>query len=294
VLVAAALLAIPAPSFAATFGSNLDDPPQFQTIPDFAFVQRTLAADNQAAGGTTAPFEGIVTAFRVRTSGSVAFNIRFRLFRGNTSVARSLVHQVPAVAGVHEFAAQFPVQAGDAVGLENPGPTQSAHITTVGGTNDHWSPPPFADETRAPNGSSSNQLLVNAEVEPDCDGDELGDETQDPSPIGGSCAPRDRGLVLEVSRSKVRAGKSVTLRGQLTELVRQGECQAGQAIELQRKKPKQTEFTTFDQVPTFASGTFSAKVKVKKTFEYRAQVAENATCAGQTSNTEKVKVKKPK
>jgi hypothetical protein len=33
---------------------------------------------------------------------------------------------------------------------------------------------------------------------------------------------------------------------------------------------------------------------VKKTFEYRAQVPETATCAGQTSNTEKVKVKKQK
>jgi hypothetical protein len=54
VLLAALVLAVPPPSFAATFGSNLDDPPQFQTIADFAFVQRTFAADNQAAGGTPA------------------------------------------------------------------------------------------------------------------------------------------------------------------------------------------------------------------------------------------------
>jgi hypothetical protein len=34
--------------------------------------------------------------------------------------------------------------------------------------------------------------------------------------------------------------------------------------------------------------------KVKKTFQYRAQVAETATCLGGLSNTEKVKVKKRK
>jgi hypothetical protein len=47
-----------------------------------------------------------------------------------------------------------------------------------------------------------------------------------------------------------------------------------------------------EQLQTDAAGNFSAEEKVKKTFQYRAQVPETATCAGQTSNIEKVKVKR--
>jgi hypothetical protein len=69
-------------------------------------------------------------------------------------------------------------------------------------------------------------------------------------------------------------------------------CAANQAVELQRKKPGQTAFTTVEQLLTDAGGSFSAKEKVKKTFQYRAQVLETATCDDGVSNTEKVKVKK--
>jgi hypothetical protein len=138
-------------------------------------------------------------------------------------------------------------------------------------------------------------LDISASVEPDCDSDGLGDETQDPQlPAGGPCPIRGRSVTLDASKNKVKKRKKVTLSGQLTEFLRQGECQATQTVELQRKKPSQTIFATIEQVQTFASGSFSAKVKVKKTYEYRAQVAETPTCGTAVSNTEKVKVKKPK
>jgi hypothetical protein len=104
----------------------------------------------------------------------------------------------------------------------------------------------------------------------------------------------DRTLTLDANKNKVKEGKRVTLTGQLTEIVRQGPCESGQTVALQRKKPSQSTFTTLEQLQTDAAGHFSTKEKVTKTFEYRAQVAETATCLGQTSNTEKVKVKKPK
>jgi hypothetical protein len=71
-----------------------------------------------------------------------------------------------------------------------------------------------------------------------------------------------------------------------------GPCESAQTVELQRKRPSQTTFTTVEQLQTDASGNFSTKRKVKKTFQYRAQVAETDACLGQTSNTEKVTVKK--
>jgi hypothetical protein len=47
-----------------------------------------------------------------------------------------------------------------------------------------------------------------------------------------------------------------------------------------------------EQRQTDAAGNFLAKKRVKKTFEYRAEVAETATCGAGLSNTEKVKVRK--
>jgi hypothetical protein len=109
-----------------------------------------------------------------------------------------------------------------------------------------------------------------------------------------TAAKADRTLTLDANKNKVKEGKKVTLTGQLTQLGRQTECQSGQPVELQRKKPSQSAFTTFEQLQTNAAGSFSTKRKVKKTFEYRAQVPETATCGPGLSNTEKVKVKKPK
>jgi hypothetical protein len=86
----------------------------------------------------------------------------------------------------------------------------------------------------------------------------------------------------------------VTLSGRLTPAARQGPCESGQTVELQRKRPKQTTYTTFTQVQTDAGGNFSLKQKVKKTFEFRAQVVETAACTAALSNSEKVKVKKKK
>jgi hypothetical protein len=103
-----------------------------------------------------------------------------------------------------------------------------------------------------------------------------------------------RTLTLDANKNKVKKGKKVTLTGRLTELARQGECQATQTVELQRKKPSQSTFTTIEQLQTDSAGSFSAKEKVKKTFEYRAQVPETATCGEALSNTEKVKVKMKK
>jgi hypothetical protein len=103
---------------------------------------------------------------------------------------------------------------------------------------------------------------------------------------------RDRTLSLDANKNKVKKGKRVTLTGRIAETRQAGSCVAGQTVELQRRKPSQADFTTVEQLQTDAAGAFSAKEKVKKTFDYRAQVAETATCLGRTSNTEKVKVKK--
>jgi hypothetical protein len=51
-----------------------------------------------------------------------------------------------------------------------------------------WKPPLGDGEARAPFSTIDDELLVNADIEPDCDGDGLGDETQDAL---ADCAPPD-------------------------------------------------------------------------------------------------------
>jgi hypothetical protein len=45
---------------------------------------------------------------------------------------------------------------------------------------------------------------------------------------------------------------------------------------------------------TDSAGNFSLKVKVKKTYFYRAVVGETDACDDELSNTQKVRVQKPK
>jgi len=139
------------------------------------------------------------------------------------------------------------------------------------------------------------RLNVAATIEPDCDNDGFGDETQDPElPFGEACGKGNRSLTLDADKNKVKKGKKVQLSGRLSAAGRQGPCETGQSVELQRKRPKQATFTTFAQVQTDSQGSFSLKKKVKKTFEFRAQVVETATCGAALSNNEKVKAKNPK
>jgi hypothetical protein len=143
------------------------------------------------------------------------------------------------------------------------------------------------------------QFDIAARLEPDCDSDGFGDETQDPDLTAPNCpqpaptpAQAGRNLTLDANKNKVKKGRNVTLTGQVNEIARQGACESSQPVQLQRKRPSQTTFTTVEQLQTSATGSFSTKRKVKKTYEYRAQVPETDACLGQTSNTEKVKVNK--
>jgi hypothetical protein len=93
---------------------------------------------------------------------------------------------------------------------------------------------------------------------------------------------------------KLTKGKKARFLGQVSAPQDVTGCQANQTVELQRKKPKATTFTTFDTVQTDAAGNFSTKEKIKKTFEWRAFLTENPNCDDAASNSEKVKAKKKK
>jgi hypothetical protein len=295
---AASVLALPTPAGAATtIGSDLATAPGIGSGHALGLTSVLRAFPGRQV---TAPTDGVIVAWRIRVGGSSnAQLVELRVIRGtgaaSTGAGSGQAESVPAAPGIYTFAAALPIAAGDFIGIDvlPSGTTGTFFGAGPPGTQrENWVPPLADGESRAPNSSNSGGVSINADIEPDCDQDGLGDETQDSTLFGGDCPLRGRNVTLDASRNKVKKRKKVTLSGRITELVRQGECESGQGVELQRKRPKQTTFTTIEQLLTDATGNFSAEEKVKKTFEYRAEIDPTAGCAGGLSNTEKVKVKK--
>jgi hypothetical protein len=260
-----------------------------ECAPGYRAVQHTTGGPP----GYVIPFDGVVTSFTVPGAPDtptkllllepvagdtykVAEKSEFGTFAAPVLQA-TFDARVPAKAGQHlgiygvicAFAASFP---GDAGGFAT-------------------GPEPALGSTESfPISSTPLRISVSATLEADCDGDGFGDETQDASI--SSCHPR--ALTLDANKNKVKKGKKVTLSGRIAETRQGGACAANQTVELQRKKPSQPAFTTIEQLQTDATGSFSAKERLNRTFQYRAQAAETAMCAAGLSNTEKVKVKKKK
>jgi hypothetical protein len=293
-----AAFATPGPAGAAvTIGSNLESAP---TLPGL-FCQNTpctashiaLPASSTAPGGLVAPIDGVVVRWRIKVENDV-IPVALRITRPGIGAARTGAGTGPSVTpapgAISTFEIRLPIHEGDALGIDC---CQEANLDAFGDTaGAHFSVwnPRLEDGAplRVVSPMLSQELLVNADIEPDCDSDGRGDETQDTNI--SACHPRT--LTLDANDAKVREGQKVLFSGQLVS-VRQDAagCAADQTVELQRKKRK-ASFTTFEQLQTDAAGSFFTKEKVKKTFKYRALVPETATCAGGISDTEKVKVKK--
>jgi hypothetical protein len=309
--VAAGLVALAVPASASAAVTIGPDPLQERT--DVLGGTRIFTNAVVPGAELASPIDGVVVRWRIRRgSGPDAMapdTVTLRILRptGNvnvfTAMGTSEPHMVPGgttdPVDVYEYPTRLPIAAGDRIGLDSTANQVTVRAETSASYLEGFTA--VADGQTAsffPGTFSNRYVLVNADVEPDCDGDSFGDETQDGDT--SSCIPPEpakaaRTLTLDASKNKVKERKKVTLFGGLRLVTRQqGVCEAGQTVQLQRKRPSQATFTTFAQAQTDATGVFSAKVKVTKTFEYRALVPETATCAGQTSNTEKVKAKKPK
>jgi hypothetical protein len=185
------------------------------------------------------------------------------------------------------FAAPAQVQAGQqyAISLRRSGPTWDIKLHT----DDPCSGRVFLslgpdDESWAPT-DPGHDLVFSAFVEPQ----------PEPEPPLQPAPKADGTLTIDANKGKVEKGRKVTLTGQLDVLSNQS-CEPGRAIQIQRrlKSEDDSKFTTFATVNTDAAGNYSLKVKVKKTYFYRAVVSETEACDDETSNSVRVKVEKPK
>lgn len=199
--VAACGLLLSAPAGAAVVsGSNLNGAPEGYGCADtfelgprsctygiLALPPASRAASDRAAIG------GVIVSWSVKVGASFeAHSIRLRVIRDTTGIGTGPVELVPKLAGVYSFPARLPVAAGDLIGLDSleNGISGLQIFATAAGANARvWEPKTLGDgEQRDPTTTYESELLLNATIEPDADGDGYGDESQDPCPSAATGA----------------------------------------------------------------------------------------------------------
>jgi hypothetical protein len=183
-LVATALMVVPSGAGAATtIGQTFDPDDAIGCESDFTRLQ------GSPGGQYAAPSDGVITRWSFQAD-AVAPQLKFKVGRsagGNdfTMIGESAV--VTAVTNtVNSYFVQIPVQAGDVIGLYTmtfARCARSATGYTLLRKSGDVVPPTQATFTP----TAGFQQDVSALLEPDCDKDGLGDETQDTNL--SSCAP---------------------------------------------------------------------------------------------------------
>jgi hypothetical protein len=190
------LLAFPASGHAAqTFGSLLKNSPApgpepcGDTVPGPCTLVGYINPNDAGDPVTSpAPSDGVIVKFRIRTSGAEAVTFRLATVtkQGATILAQA-TRTGPTVTpqgteAIEEFAARLKVVQGEHIALDAP----SAKMVYNQGGNEYtpmYAPPLVEGQgPRGPNGDPTGELLIQAVIEADADGDGFGDETQDGCP----------------------------------------------------------------------------------------------------------------
>lgn len=214
---------MPAASPAAvTIGSDLS------ASPDIVASDQTLSAVTIPGRTTASPIDGVIHRWRVRTASPADDDVRLRVIRPLAGDAWLGAGSGPttAVTGGTEMFTIAPqgltIAAGDHIGIDNgvgPGVDGAAVMApTAGAVTNLWGPFLADGESRPGSPFDKNELLVNADVEPDADCDGVGDETQDPFVAPGGCdgvapAPLEPlGVTPAPLELELRAAKRKTLK----------------------------------------------------------------------------------
>jgi hypothetical protein len=132
-----------------------------------------------------APSDGVVVRWRVK-AGQSAPGVALRTLRPSAAgsyVSTGSSDPKTAPVGTSVFDTRLPVKAGDIIAADSGG---GARIFAVSTTYDvqAFNPPLFGGPPNSK--QAGRELLVNADIEPDADGDGYGDETQDLCPTDAS------------------------------------------------------------------------------------------------------------
>jgi len=233
------------------------------------------------------PIDGVITSWSFQ-GGPSAPTIDFKVARQTGPAIFKIVGESgsagPDPAAVTQFPIRVPVQAGDVLGLYYPGIGACRRSPAPGYTVHRFfgNATPGGETNYAPITSPTIQLDVAAIVEPDCDGDGFGDETQDPdvsscTPPGstGDTAPPDTTIT---KKPKDKTSKKTT------------------TFEFSSNEPGSTFECSLDGAQ-FAPCSSPDTVKVKKgkhSFQVRAKDAAGNLDGSPATDDWKVKKKRKK
>jgi len=206
-------------------------------------VQLTVLQTSVASGTSyTVPSDGVITSWSVNNGDDTMTDLALRVGRRLTGNQYSIVGESPAGAqtknSVSTYPAQISVKAGDVIGLYTTGGTCAA---TSGSPADSVVVA-LSNVTAGSTGTfTSGQGLVpiSAKVEPDVDGDGLGDESQDscvcpvapvtPTTPAAPAPPAARRGPAPTITAKIAKRLKLSRRGSLSFLVTDSESTSGRA-----------------------------------------------------------------
>ncbi len=202
-VIAGLLLLLPATGQAATvFGSRLKNAPgntagdcEIFTGPCTiaSFIEPSEPAGDPYSGG--APVAGVITKFRIYAETATASPLSFLLAEvsrpnpaDESTALASIVATGPKVtikptaeAEIMEFPARVPVKKGQQLAIETTA-VQATYQSSSDKFSYFFSPPLVEGAGLRGSTEPTGELLVQATIEPDADGDGFGDETQDQCP----------------------------------------------------------------------------------------------------------------
>ena len=232
-----ALIALVAPatgSAVTTIGSNLATAPGASIINcgpagGCTIANATLPLSTTAPGGLIAPIDGVVVRWRIRTGATSTSSTTPRIIRVVGATTRTGAGTgtavTPALNQISTFDTRLPIQAGDRFGVDQAG-ASATRTPVMGSTFSYWGVPKLADGGPGRNPTASTpdfELLVNADIERDADGDGFGDETQDLCPTNaatqGICP---RALSVTVEKGGRATATGIDCPGDCSEVFPQG------------------------------------------------------------------------
>lgn len=195
--IATALAAAPTAPAATTIGSNLLGRANVSIacgVPGQPNSLCTVAQTAMPDRPTVSPLDGVIVRWRIRSASGGS--VRLRVIRpagggqfegaGTSEAGQLSSASSPGSDQVYTFNTRLPVQQGDFIGLDRQRRVGAIYHGRAGSS--AWglmrfdSPLPNGQSRGPDSESSGNELLLNADIEPDQDADGFGDDSQDNCP----------------------------------------------------------------------------------------------------------------
>jgi hypothetical protein len=280
---AACLALASAGNAAVTFGSRLIDNPGTSmchnpsgdpgTIngPCTMVMFQVPTAPNGDLSAQGAPISGVITKFRIKalgemTTGTATATFRLANITANpgdpsaiaTSAGTGPTVQIPEDTGgdapITQVGARLPVTAGQHLAVDGSANLEALHVSDGGKWTYVYGPPLVDGQGGRDSTLATEELLVQADIEPDADHDGFGDETQDQCPsqatTQGPCdttAPAVSGLKISGGKVSYTLSEAATVKFALAK-ASTGRKVRGKCVRKTRRnasKPHCTRFTAF-------------------------------------------------